>query len=42
MSVQVNGKLTVDEAHDLAHVVEAQVLAQLSNVTEVYVHVEPE
>ncbi len=41
MSVQVNGKLTVDEAHDLAHTAEAQILAQLSNVTEVYVHVEP-
>lgn len=42
MSVQVNGKITVDEAHDLAHAAEAQILAQLSNVTEVYVHVEPE
>ncbi len=41
MSVQVNGKLTVDEAHGLAHTAEAQILAQLSNVTEVYVHVEP-
>lgn len=41
MSVAVDGGLTVSEAHDLAHKVEAQVLAKLSNVTEVYVHVEP-
>lgn len=42
MSVQVDGDLTVTAAHDLAHAVESRILAQLSNVTEVYVHVEPE
>lgn len=41
MSVAVDGKLTVNQAHDLAHAVEAMILQHTPNVTEVYVHVEP-
>ena len=42
MSVGVDGNLTVSEAHDLAHTVEAAILSRISNLTEVYVHVEPD
>ena len=41
MSVGVDGDLTVSQAHDLAHLAEDEILSQIPNVTEVYVHVEP-
>ena len=41
MSVAVDGSLSVDSAHDLAHEVEDAVREQLDGVIEVHVHVEP-
>jgi cation diffusion facilitator family transporter len=41
LHVEVDPKLTVQEAHDLAHAVEAKVKSELDVVEEVLVHVEP-
>jgi cation diffusion facilitator family transporter len=41
MSLEVDGKLTVTEAHEIAHRAEAAVLNRTPLVTEVHVHVEP-
>ncbi len=39
--IKVDGKLSVADAHDLAHEVEHIILAKNTRLTEVYVHVEP-
>lgn len=41
MSVAVDGTLTVNTAHDLAHTVEDRIRERIEEVTEVHVHVEP-
>jgi cation diffusion facilitator family transporter len=41
LHVEVDPQLTVQEAHDLAHAVEAKVKSELDVVEEVLVHVEP-
>ncbi len=41
MTVQVDGKLTVESAHELAHAAEAEILRTMSNITDVHMHVEP-
>ena len=41
MTLEVEGDLTVKEAHEIAHRTEAAVLERVPLVTEVHVHVEP-
>ncbi len=41
MILAVDGTMTVSEAHELAHRVEEAIIAALSRLTEVHVHVEP-
>ena len=41
MIVLVDGALTVEHAHKVAHAAEARVLEAMDNVTEVHMHVEP-
>jgi len=41
MSVAVDGSLSVEAAHTLAHAVEDEIRAKMKAITEVHVHVEP-
>jgi cation diffusion facilitator family transporter len=41
MSVAVDGHVTVDAAHTLAHTAEDEIRRRLPEITEVHVHVEP-
>ena len=41
MIVQVEGEITVESAHKIAHAAEAEILKTIANVTEVHMHVEP-
>ena len=41
VDIEVDGSITVEKAHDLAHHVEAEIRNELVNVYDVLVHVEP-
>jgi divalent metal cation (Fe/Co/Zn/Cd) transporter len=42
LHIIVNGELSVREGHHVAHLVEDSVLWELTQISEVLVHVEPE
>jgi cation diffusion facilitator family transporter len=42
MSVAVDGSISVDSAHTIAHRIESEILQEMDEITEVHVHVEPD
>jgi len=42
LHIQVDGKLTVDEGHTIAHELKAHLMQQLPEIADVLVHVEPD
>jgi divalent metal cation (Fe/Co/Zn/Cd) transporter len=42
VDIEVEGSLTVHEAHEIAHTVEEQVKEKVKNIYDIMIHVEPE
>ncbi|MDR0815564.1 MAG: cation transporter, partial [Bacteroidales bacterium] len=41
LDVEVDGNITLNEAHDIAHAVEANIYKLVENVYDIVVHIEP-
>ncbi len=42
LDIEVDGKMTVDAAHDIAHKVEVSIRSSIENIYDIVVHIEPQ